>query len=123
MNTRFSLNSDARRKVIACALGNLCLHIVLLLIIVQCVWLARMAAITAVEAKSHIFLSVPAYDMLISFFESHPTWRLGVNPYVCPYAMYAILVLVGNGIFSFKASRVIRQEKKKCNNQSSCTSV
>ena len=34
---------------------NLCLNILLLVVIVQCVWLARMGVHTFTQAKQHIF--------------------------------------------------------------------
>lgn len=112
-NSSRQWSTGSRRKVMLYALGNLCLHILLVAIIIQCVWLARMGVTTQAEAITHIFLPVPAYNALISSFQAHESWRFGVDLYVCPYVLCVLVVLIGNAIFSFKASRIVQREKSK----------
>ena len=107
---------SSRAKSIATgyALANLCLHILLLVVIIQCVWLAKMGVHSFAAAKAHIFLPIPAYKSMVEFVLAKPSWVGFLNPYVWPYVFYVALVLVGNGIFSFKASRVLKRGRVDC---------
>lgn len=99
--------TESKKKATGYALMNLLLHIILLGLIVQCVWLARMGAKTLVEAKMHIFIQFPNYDALVGWVKLHPALTKLLNPLIWPYVVAIVLVLMLNAFFSIRAARAL----------------
>ena len=100
---------QAKKTATRYAVLNLCIQVLLLLIIVQCVWLARMRVHTLTQANQHTFLLLPAYEKTVHFFFQKPPLVHLLNPFVWPYVPYAVLVLLLSFVFSYRASRALKK--------------
>jgi hypothetical protein len=102
--------AQAKQIATRYALGNLALQVLLLLIIIQCVWMARMGVHTLVEAHSRIFLTLPGYEKMVHFFLQKPKLVHALSPFVWPYVPFIALILLVNFYFSYRASRALNKD-------------
>jgi hypothetical protein len=102
-------NEQAKQTAARYALGNLGLQVLLLGVIVQCVWLARMGVRTLVQAHQHIFLLLPGYDKLVHFFFKKPALVHMISPFVWPYVPFVGLILLASFLLSYRASRALKR--------------
>lgn len=100
---------EAKQTAGRYALGNLCLQILLLAIIVQCVWLARMGVYTLAQAHEHLFLTLPGYDRMVHFISSKPNLVHALSPFVWPYVPFVVIVLLASFVLSYRASRALKR--------------
>lgn len=102
-------SEQAKKTAARYGFANLCLNILLLVVIVQCVWMARMGVNSFTLAKQHIFLMLPAYQKMVHFFFMKPKLVHLLSPYVWPYVPYIIVILLANFFFSYRASRALKR--------------
>lgn len=121
LKQRKEYSASAKKTAARYALANLCLHILLLAVIVQCVWLGRMGAHSLAQARQHIFLAVPAYEKFVHYFFQHPKLVHMLNPFVWPYVPYVILVVLANFVFSYRSSRALK--RGRIDGESQCQKI
>ncbi len=109
MGVKKQYTVQAKKTAMRYAVLNLCVQILLLLIITQCVWLARMEVHTLTQANRHIFLLLPAYEKTVNLFFQKPQLVHFLSPFVWPYLPYAVLVLLLSFAFSYCASRALKK--------------
>jgi hypothetical protein len=107
-------NAQAKKTATRYALANLCLHVLLLTVILQCVWLARMGVKSLAQAQQHIFFGVPAYTESVHYFFSSPKLVHLLSPFVWPYVPYIVLIVLASFLFSFKSSRALKRGRVGC---------
>ena len=107
MKKRYS--EESKKKATWLAVGNLVLHVLLLGIIIQCVWMARMGVHSMAAAKDHLFFPYPGYEHLVQIAMNHYTAASILSPYVWPFIPIVCLVFMLNCFFSLKASRILKR--------------
>ena len=117
MSASKQYTAEAKKTATRYALFNVCLQILLLVIIVQCVWLARMGVHSLTQAKQHVFLLLPAYEKAVYFFLQKSDFFQGLSPFVWPYVPYVFLILFASFVFSYRASRALKKSITKENDR------